>query len=395
MQFSVDQSALDEVVSSVLRAVPKKPTRPILGNILLEVDILNQQLNLTGFDLGLAITGSCKADVSAGGKITFPAVLFSQIISKLDGHLYFDLQGAKAKITCGKSGYDIAAMPADEYPLPPLITGEDAVRVNLNPEIIAQGLKRTLFATSIDETKQILTGIHVQLEPEFIQFISTDGHRSAVYKTERNQEKDSLEIAGYQNTCQLTIRNSGCAEMIRLLSKCKQEAVSLAFDNSNLHLTVGDSSVICRKLEGQYPRVLSLFPKSFLTTISFDYKDFLSALRRISIVADQKNYIVKCELERSSNEIILKVDTEGSAGFEVISAEFLDIPPEQENTEEEPKTPEFINLFAFNSKYILAGLGVIDSEIAKLKLNTALGPMLLEDESGAMQNLIMPVQIRS
>lgn len=390
MQFSVDQSALDEVVSSVLRAVPKKPTHPILGNILLEVDILNQQLNLTGFDLGLAITGSCKADVSAGGKITFPAVLFSQIISKLDGHLYFDLQGSKAKITCGKSGYDIAAMPADEYPLPPLITGEEAVRVNLSPEIIAQGLKRTLFATSTDETKQILTGVHIQLDQELIRFISTDGHRSAVYTTGHSQEKDSA--------CQLTICSSGCAEIIRLLSKCKQETVNLAFDSSNLRLTVGENAVICRRLEGQYPKVLNLFPKSFLTIISFNHKDFLSALQRISIVADPKNHIVKCQLERASNEIILKVDTEGSAGVEVISADFLDNAeldvPEQGNVKD-LEQPIFVDLFAFDSKYVLAGLNVIDSEVAKLKLNTALSPMLLEDESGAMQNLIMPVQIRS
>lgn len=205
MKFSVSQSDLDNAIGAAIRAVPKKTTHPILANILLEADLQNQQLIFTGFDLSLAIVTICKAEVEVGGKITLPASLFPQIISKVDGDIVFELtQNNIAKIISGKSSYSMPVMLADEYPQLPTITGEDVTRVELNPEIVIQGLRHTLFAASNEETKQLLTGVHLQLEENIIRFIATDGHRCAVYQSDYGEEKES----GFTSpqACQVTIK---------------------------------------------------------------------------------------------------------------------------------------------------------------------------------------------
>jgi DNA polymerase-3 subunit beta len=281
-------------------------------------------------------------------------------------------------------------MLPDEYPELPTVTGEDVIRVDLDPAIIAQGLRHTLFAASADETKQILTGVHLQLEQQLIRFISTDGHRCAVYEHQK-QEVEQVDSTGPHEDCQITIKNTGCSEMLKVLAKTK-EPVNLAFNHAYLRLTAGSSSIICRRLEGQYPNALTLFPQFFATTIEIDRKQFTSALQRINVVADQKNYIVKCQIDRQQSEILLKADTEGSVGLETIAAEVSDLLPE--SSEENTPSQELVSLFAINSKYLLAGLSVIESEKVQLKINTALKPITLQDD-GTMKYLIMPVQMRS
>lgn len=396
MKFSVNQSALNDAISAAIRAVSKKPTHPILASLLVDADIKNQQLNFTGFDLSLAVVVSCQAEVQAGGRITVPAFLFSQIISKLDGEISFELtKNNTANIISGKSSYSVPVMLPDEYPELPTITGEDVTRVELDPEIISQGMRHTLFSASTDETEQVLTGIHLQLTENLIRFIATDGHRCAVYESQKQEQKEEGEqpaLTGTHQDCRITIKNTGCSEMLKVLGKAK-EPISLTFDHSYLRLAAGSSSIICRRLQGQYPNVLALFPQAFATTIEIDHNQFTTALQRINIVADQRNFIVKCQLDRQQGEIILKADTEGSAGLEMLAAEITDALPES-NGEEATPPQELISLFAVNSKYLLAGLSVIESEKVQLKINTELKPIVLQDD-GAMKYLIMPVQMRS
>lgn len=178
--------------------------------------------------------------------------------------------------------------------------------------------------------------------------------------------------------------------MLKALGKMKDKPVNLAFNHAYLRLDADSSSIICRRLEGQYPRALALFPSSFATSISLDRKLFVSALQRISIVADQKNHIVKCQLDRQQREIQLSADVEGSAGLEVIAAEIVDTLPDSSDE----LGQEGVSLFAVNSKYFLSGLAPMESEKVQLKINTELKPIILEDGQ-AMKYLVMPVQVRS
>jgi len=45
---------------------------------------------------------------------------------------------------------------------------------------LARALRATLFASSADEAKQLLTGVHLRFSGSHLEAASTDGHRLAV-----------------------------------------------------------------------------------------------------------------------------------------------------------------------------------------------------------------------
>ena len=73
------QTQLSTNLSLVSRAVPTRPTHPILANVLLVADVETQQVSLTGFDLSLGIKTSFAAEVMTGGAIALPAKLLNDV----------------------------------------------------------------------------------------------------------------------------------------------------------------------------------------------------------------------------------------------------------------------------------------------------------------------------
>ncbi|MGL5509170.1 MAG: DNA polymerase III subunit beta, partial [Microcoleaceae cyanobacterium] len=79
MKFICSQADLNTHLSLVSRAVPSRPSHPVLANVLLIADADEQTVELTGFDLSLGIRTSFAAMVTASGSLTIPAKIFNDI----------------------------------------------------------------------------------------------------------------------------------------------------------------------------------------------------------------------------------------------------------------------------------------------------------------------------
>ncbi|MBS9769226.1 MAG: hypothetical protein J7F05_01470 [Trichodesmium erythraeum GBRTRLIN201] len=89
-----------------------------------------------------------------------------------------DAGEAIATLTSTSGRYQVRGMGGEEYPeLPNVEAGEV---INLQSEALIDGLRGTLFATSPDETKQVLTGVHLKVQTDGLEFVATDGHRLAI-----------------------------------------------------------------------------------------------------------------------------------------------------------------------------------------------------------------------
>jgi DNA polymerase-3 subunit beta len=406
MKFVCVQSDLNSHLSLVSRAVPSRPNHPVLANVLLTADEESQLVELTGFDLSLGIRSSFAAAVEVGGSFTLPAKLFGDIISKLlDGEITIDDDEGEAIATIASSSgkYRVRGMTASEYPDMPAIGSAKAI--HLPPEAILNGLKGTLFATSGDETKQVLTGVHLKIQQDTLEFASTDGHRLAVVVTERvkpeteeeeemeeemedeieeEEMEDEMEDEMEMEEFEVTIPAKAFREVERsIASRQSKEPIGLIFDDEQVVFELGEQRLTSRKLEGQYPNYRQLLPNQFANQITVDRKQFLGAVERIAVLADQKNNILKCSIDSVNQEIALSVDAKDvGSGRETLKAQI---------TSDEPKE------IAFNVKYLIDGLKAIPSasEI-QLQLNTATTPVILTPLGGIkMTYLIMPVQLRN
>ncbi|MGD1804456.1 DNA polymerase III subunit beta [Dapis sp. BLCC M126] len=394
MKLTCTQSDLSSNLSLVSRAVPSRPNHPVLANVLLTADLENQRLELTGFDLSLGIRSSFPAVVETGGSLTLPAKLFNDIVSRLpDGNITIDDDEGEAlaepsgsyiaTLTSTSGRYQVRGMGGEEYPELPSV--EDGEVVNLPPEALINGLKGTLFATSPDETKQVLTGVNLKVQPDGLVFAATDGHRLAIVETESvtPEGEEETEEVGEIAEFEATIPAKALREIERMIGMGKSDSsVALKFDESQVIFELGEQRLTSRKLEGQYPAYQQLLPSKFTNQINVDRKQFLGAVERIAVLADQKNNILKCTIDNVNQEISLSVDAQDvGSGRESMAAQISSDEPEE---------------IAFNVKYLIEGLKAIPSasEIS-IQLNTATTPVVLNPLGGLkMTYLIMPVQLR-
>ena len=386
MKFIVEQDKLSSNLSWVSRAIPSRPNHPILSNILVDADAENQRLNLTAFDLSLGIRASMQATVEEGGTLTVPAKLFNDIVSRLPGgEITLDDEMGEAIVTLTSSSgqYQIRGMASEEYPELPSIQEGDSI--HLAADSLISGLKGTLFATSPDETKQVLTGVHLKVQNNTIEFASTDGHRLAVVQTENLSETDPDEEL---EEFEVTVPARALREVERMVAMRSGEKddspviITLRFDESQVIFELGEQRLNTRKLEGAYPAYNQLIPHQFVNQINLDRRGFVGALERIAVLASQKNDIVKCTVDHVNQQIALSVEAAdvGNA-LESLPAQI---------SGDEPKE------LAFNVKYLLEGLKVFNTSEISLQLNAATSPVIVNPLGGIkMIYLVMPVQLRN
>ncbi|MBD2096743.1 DNA polymerase III subunit beta [Trichocoleus sp. FACHB-591] len=396
MKLFCAQSDLSANLSLVSRAIPSRPTHPVLANVLLIADAAAQRVSLTAFDLSLGIRTSFAAHVETGGEITLPAKLLNDIVSRLpEGEINLadeagnaDASGEpsdvlQATLTCSSGRYQMRGLSAVEFPELPVI--EDGEVVYLPVEALVQGLQGSLFATSADETKQILTGVHLTLQQGSLEFAATDGHRLAVVQT-TGETPDSQAGAAIADTeLTVTIPAKTLRELERMVGmRPAEDAVALHLNPSQAVFEWADQRLTSRLLEGQYPNYRQLIPRQFSRQMTVERRLFLGALERIAVLADQKNNVVKLSLNLEQQEIALSVDAQDVGnGREVI--------PAQVSSE----SGDSLDV-AFNVKYLMDGLKALNTSEIQMQLNSATTPVVLTPlGSVKMTYLVMPVQIRS
>jgi len=192
MHVTCSQKDLSNHLSMVSRAVANRPTNPILANVLFSADATSAQLTLSAFDQTLCLQSRLSATVYEPGMITLPARTLGDLVSRLpEAVVELKISDTQATVRArlereGKKDtlagpYQIAGLPGEEFPALPEVT---ATAMPLEREAFLQGLRGVLFAASSDETKQILTGVHLQTRGETLEFAATDGHRLAIVETE-------------------------------------------------------------------------------------------------------------------------------------------------------------------------------------------------------------------
>jgi len=381
MKIVCAQSDLSTNLSLVSRAVPSRPTHPVLANVLLTASSQTQQVSLIAFDLSLGIRTSFTARVETGGEITLPAKLLNDIISRLpEGEITLDDEAETASpaplhatITSTSGCYQVRGMGVEEFPELPVV--EQGEALYLPAEALIEGLRSSLFATSTDETKQVLTGLHLTIGQDILEFAATDGHRLAVVQT-ANQEAGSRE-----EKIEVTVPAKALRELERMVGmRQSTEPLALHFDQGQVVFEWADQRLSSRTLEGQYPAYRQLIPHQFERQVTIERRQLLSALERIAVLAEQKN-IVKFNIDSVNQELALSVEAQDvGSGRELLSAQI---------------SGDSIEI-AFNVKYLMEGIKVISTSEIQMQLNTALSPVILTPlGSLKMTYLIMPVQIRS
>ncbi len=388
MKLVCSQLELNTALQLVSRAVASRPTHPVLANVLLTADEGTGRVSLTGFDLNLGIQTSIAAEVEVSGATTLPARLFSEIVSRLSSEspitLSSDSDGQQIDLISKSGTYKMRGMSADDFPELPLV--ESGTSLKLKAEALLKSLRATLFASSSDEAKQILTGVHLCFDKNTMEAAATDGHRLAILNLQEVLNDDVLsedENEHDSNKFMVTLPSRSLRELERLIGGWKEDdVVSLFYDRGQVVFLASNQIITSRTLEGTYPNYKQLIPETFSHSLELDRCTFISALERIAVLADQHNNVIKLSTQKDSKLVNISADAQDvGSGSESLSGT-LDGDDIQ---------------IAFNVRYLLDGLKVMNSDRITLRCNAPTAPAIFNPfgDTKLFTYLVMPVQIRS
>jgi len=365
---------LFEGVQTVGHAVSGRSALPILSHILVQAE--DEGLRLSATDLELSISLKIPARIEETGGLTAPARLMTELLGTLpaDSDVALSVDRSHAvRLHCERSDYKLLGLPAEEYPKLPEVKDEN--RFVVPQSVLRDMIKQTIFAVSPDEARAILTGILMVFEGGTLKFVATDTHRLAVRTatvTEGHGAQQAIVPARAMN------------ELMRILEDAEGDVNVRLSENQVLFATPQGISLVSRLIEGQFPNYQRVIPTSYQKRLMLQTQPFQQAVRRASIVA--RNNANRLILKTLDDKLTITAEssTEGNAYEEV------EVSRDGDDVE-----------VAFNAKYLLDVLGVIEEEGFHLELTEPLKPgvvrpVLPADANGEGSEylcVLMPMQI--
>ena len=373
MKFIVASGELQKALNTVSGVISSSQSRPILENFLFELE--NDLLKITASDGETTLLTSLAVKSESQGKIAVPAKMFQDIIKSFgDQPLTFVVkpnetqEGGLLEILDEKDNYFIALDNAEDYP--ELMEFNSAQKVVVPSGVLAEALSNTLFATSNDSLRPVMTGVLFQFGEEETNFVSTDSHRLVVYKRTDIKNNEPMEF----------IMPKKPLSIFKNILSGSDDEVVIEFNENMAKFSFGEHTWICRLIDGKYPNYTAVVPKENPNVLTINRNLLLSSIRRASIFSSKSTNQVRFKL--SGNILHLHAeDTEYANKAE------MQIPCEYKG--------EDINI-GFSSKFLTEMLAVLKSEDILIKMSQPNRPGIIEpvdglDEDEHILMLSMPV----
>ncbi len=329
MEFVIKQSALKEELGFVQGIVEKKSTIPVLSNILIE-SIGEGTIRIVGTDLDVTIRCEASADILQAGSMCIQARKLFDIVRLLDNaDVHFKKEDNEwVKLSCGKSNFRLAGVSREQFPEVPEFR---STPLKLSAKVFNHFIQHTSFAITNEQSRFTLSGAKFMVGDGKVKMVTTDGHRLAFIETS----------AAIDGTMDALIPKKALTELTKI-SRDADGEISFGEDPNHIYFEVGGRLLITRKLSGTFPNYEMVIPKGNDKTVTFDAEEMKAAIRRVSLMADERTRSVKLTVKNNEIEINSQAAEEGEA-HESLQAEY--------NGEE-------VTL-GFNSQYLQDFLGVI------------------------------------
>ncbi len=376
MRLSCLQENLSRGLNIVGRAVATRTTLPITQNVLMATD--QSRLKLTATNLEIAITTWIGAQVEDEGTITVPARLLSEFVGslppeKIDIVLTPSPRGLQLK--CARFTARINGADAEEFP--PIPAVEDGIVAKVDPRVLRTAISQTVFAAATEDSRPVLTGIKVEMEGEDFTLAAADGFRLAVYKGPLAE--------AFSEEANFIVPSRSLQELNRLMGD-QEEPVDMMVSSakSQVLFRLKNIEMVSQLVQGTFPNYSQLIPQSYGTRAVVDLQEFLRAARTASIFARDGGSIIRLHVTPGSNGMAGKVEV--SSRSEEVGDNLGEIDAKVEGEESK---------IAFNSKYLLEVLSILDRGEVALETTTSSSPAVIRPVgSEGYVHVVMPMFVQ-
>lgn len=369
MNISVLQENLLKALVRAGRIISNKPQLPILQNILLETQ--DGRFRIVATNIETIETVWVGAKIEKEGSICVSSRLLTELVSSFPSQP-ISLKVADGALQVQSMNFQatIPGIGASEFP-PISIVKKIKSGKHIDKEILLNAFHRVLFAAATDEGRPLLTGVKIKKQDQHMVFAATDGYRLSVQTIEFPKE----ELGD------MVVPAKALGEMMKIAQEEKDvKELSLSqSEDGQLVVTIGDSEITTRLIDGEYPNFTKIVPSTFTTRLTVDTSVLTKAVKSAAIFARDNANIIKFHIE--DHRFIVSANT----------------PQVGENhIEVEAKIEGEGGEVAFNSRFLLEFLNNFPEDELVFEMTGSLNPGVfrpVKDES--YLHIIMPVRVQN
>ena len=351
-------------LSCIVGVVDRKQTMPILGHVLISGQ--SGEITLTATDLEVQISSSFKANISDDFSITLPGRKLFDILRSL-GDTDVEIISTDEAVTLktAKSKFSLQQLPANEFPLFEKPDGDQSF--NIPQTDLASLLNKTQFAMAQQDVRFYLNGLLLEISPEMLNVVGTDGHRLA--KTNLAVDKKNIN----EQSC--IVPRKAIQELTRSLSDSNECKVSLVDNQASFAFS--SITLTTKLIDGTFPDYNRVIPSETSTNIILDTNVLKPALQRVSILANEKFKGVRIDINKDK----ITISSEN---------------PEQEQAVEEIDIEDSGASLSigFNVSYLIDAVNACKGELVNLGVNDENTSALITDPSDPnTKYVVMPMRL--
>jgi DNA polymerase III subunit beta len=375
VKIHVERDVLAEAVAWTARALPARPTLPVLAGIRLHA---GADLTLSSFDYDVSAQATVAVSTDEEGSALVSGRLLAEISRSLPARpVQISSEGGRAVLTCGSATFTLLTMPEDEYPaLPEMPQAAGSV----GSDAFATAVSQSATAAGRDDTLPALTGVRIEIEGDTLTLISTDRYRLAVRELRWSPARTDLSAA-------VLVPAKALADTARSLTSGAEVSIALALPGDEgaggdgmIGFEGAGRRTTTRLLGGEFPRYQTLLPSSLKATAELPTSLLAESVKRVALVAERNTAV---HLAFTSGQLVL----EAGSGDEAQAEEIIEASYDGDDLS-----------IAFNPQYLLDGLAAIDSDTVRISFTEPGKPALITGKPGPDANpdyryLLMPIRI--
>ena len=365
MKFNAAREALLKPLQAVIGVVERRQTMPILSNVL--VIVRNGQLAITATDLEVELVAQTDVESESDGEITVSGRKLLDICRALPEGTRVDisLSGEKLSVKGGRSKFNLATLPAAEFPVVEDIKSGQTISVS--QEALGRLIEKTHFSMAQQDVRYYLNGMLLEAGGSYLRAVATDGHRLALCQA---------DVAGASfDEQQVIVPRKGVLELQRLMDG--EGDLNIELGANHIRIQLEGIRFTSKLIDGRFPEYERVIPKESSNELKADRSQFKSALQRTAILSNEKYRGIRLVIRDSG--VILQAHN-----------------PEQEEAEEElavEYSGEDIEI-GFNVNYLLDALGAVEGDDVTLSVQDSNSSCLIRQPGNEdCTFVVMPMRL--
>ena len=289
---------------------PTRSPRPILQDVLLTAGKGFVELLATDGEVSVRTRLEDEA-IQGDGSIALPATtLLSAVRSMTGDQVKIEPKGSLHEISSASAVFKLNGDEPEMFPSVPALETSKGVDVPL-PAFLDL-CQRTMFAAAREMGRYAFNGVLVEVDPEEITLVATDGRRLALARM-----KCATGIAERQSRI---LPLKGLTQLHKAGADLDDEAVlRIGMLENQVSFALPGTEIIAQLIEGEFPDFRAVLPKDkdVPKIVRMDTSELASAIRRAAVTAGEGARSIELAFENGSLRVCSRQEGVGEAKSEM------------------------------------------------------------------------------